>query len=181
MLDDLFATLQAPLPRTVTQSALSQARQKLKASVFEALNKRLLGSLAALLPEPRWRGLRRVAADSTTLRLPAWPENQAEFGVQSDHPGQPYVLARALGLFATTSRLMLKAVLGRFDEAERPSWRNGSHTLPATTSSSWIAAFPPSGCSPCCNSAACRSWLGWTGLHGPVSSASCSPARPKRS
>lgn len=119
MLDDLFATLQAPLPRTVTQSALSQARQKLKASVFEALNERLLGSLAALLPEPRWRGLRRVAADSTTLRLPAWPENQAEFGVQSDHPGQPYVLARALGLFATTSRLMLKAVLGRFDEAER--------------------------------------------------------------
>src|SRR5690606_3056028 len=48
LLDDLFATLQAPLPRTVTQSALSQARQKLKASVFEALNERLLGSLAAL-------------------------------------------------------------------------------------------------------------------------------------
>jgi len=103
----------------VTKSALSQARQKLKASVFEALNERLLCSLATLLPEPRWRGLRLVATDSTTLRLPAWPENQAEFGVQFDSQGQPYVLARALGLFATTSRLMLKAVLGRFDDAER--------------------------------------------------------------
>jgi hypothetical protein len=103
----------------VTKSALSQARQKLKASVFEALNERLLCSLATLLPEPRWRGLRLVATDSTTLRLPPWPENQAEFGVQSDNSGQPYVLARALGLFSTASRLMIKTVLARFDAAER--------------------------------------------------------------
>jgi hypothetical protein len=57
--------------------------------VFEALDERLPGSLAALLPEPRWRGLRPVAADSTTRHWPAWPENQAEFGVQVDHHGQP--------------------------------------------------------------------------------------------
>jgi hypothetical protein len=75
--------------RAVTQSALSQARKKLKASVFEALNLRLLGSLATHAPEPRWRGLRLVAADSTTLRLPNWLENQLEFGVQWDDNGQP--------------------------------------------------------------------------------------------
>jgi tetratricopeptide (TPR) repeat protein len=60
-----------------------------------------------------------VPTDSSTLRLPAWRENQAEFGVQCDSSDQPYVLARALGLFATSSRLMLKTVLGRFDDAER--------------------------------------------------------------
>lgn len=103
----------------MTKSALSQARQKLKASVFEALNERLLISLAALMPEPRWRGLRLVATDSTTLRVPPWQENQDAFGVQYDTGGQPYVLARALGLYATASRLMLKAVVGRFDESER--------------------------------------------------------------
>ena len=119
LLDDLFATLQAPLPRVVTKSALSQARQKLKATVFEALNERLLCSLAALLRKPRWRGLRPVATDSTTLRLPAWLENRDEFGVQFDSQGQPYVLARALGLFATTSRLMIKAVVAPFASAER--------------------------------------------------------------
>lgn len=103
----------------MTKSALSQARQKLKASAFEALNDRLLLALDTFMPEPRWRGLRLVATDSTTLRLPPWPENQAEFGVQADTSGQPYVLARALGLFATSSRRTLKAVLGRFDNAER--------------------------------------------------------------
>ncbi len=110
MLDELFAALNGSLSRVVSKSALSQARQKLKASVFEALNERLLSSLAALLPEPRWRGLRLVAVDSSTLRPPSWPENQAEFGVQLDSSGQPYVLARALGLFATASRLISRAL-----------------------------------------------------------------------
>lgn len=105
--------------RAVSKSAVSQARQKLKATAFEALNDSLIGLLSDLLPEPRWQGLRLVATDSTTLRLPPWQENQAEFGVQTDSGGQPYVLARALGLFATTSKLMIKTVLGRFDDAER--------------------------------------------------------------
>lgn len=119
LLDDLFATLDGGLLRTVSKSAVSQARQKLKASVFEALNDSLVGLLNELLPEPRWHGLRLVATDSTTLRLPPWLENQTEFGVQTDTGGQPYVLARVLGLFATTSKLMLKTVVGRFDDAER--------------------------------------------------------------
>jgi hypothetical protein len=42
-----------------------------------------------LLPEPRCHGLRLVAADSTTVRLPTHLENQAEFGVQLDSAGQP--------------------------------------------------------------------------------------------
>lgn len=98
---------------------MSQARKKLKATAFEALNGKLLGATEALLPEPRWHGFRLVAADSTTLRLPNWRENQAEFGVQQDTGGQPYVLARALGLFSTASRLMLTAALDRYDAAER--------------------------------------------------------------
>jgi len=119
LLDDLFASLDGGKLRAVSKSAVSQARQKLKASVFEALNDSLVGLLNELLPEPRWQGLRLVATDSTTLRLPPWLENQAEFGVQTDTGGQPYVLARALGLFATASKLMIKTVVGRFDDAER--------------------------------------------------------------
>lgn len=103
----------------MTKSALSQARKKVKASAFQALNQRLIDLLTTLLPEPCWRGLRLVATDSTTLRLPPWLENQAEFGVQRDSSRQPYVLARALGLFATRSRLMLHSVLDRFDRSER--------------------------------------------------------------
>jgi hypothetical protein len=119
LLDDLLPALGGVGLRAVTKSAVSQARRKLKATAFEALNAELTGLLNALLPEPRWRGLRLVATDSTTLRVPPWLENQEEFGVQQDTGGQPYVLARALGLLATTSRLMLKSVVGRFEDAER--------------------------------------------------------------
>lgn len=119
LLDDLFATVDGHSWRAVSKSAVSQARQKLKATAFEALNDSLIGLLNEVLPEPRWQGLRLVATGSTTLRLPPWLENQAEFGVQTGSSGQPYVLARALGLFATTSKLMIKTVLGRFDDAER--------------------------------------------------------------
>lgn len=119
LLDQLFATLEGAPLRAVTKSAVSQARQKFKASAFVALNDSLLGLLEELLPEPRWRGLRLVATDSTTLRLPPHLENQTEFGVQLDSVGQPYVLARVLGLFATTSKLMLKAQVARYAESER--------------------------------------------------------------
>jgi hypothetical protein len=119
VLDELFESLTGTPERVVTKSAFSQARQKLKASAFEAWNERLLASLEAFWPEPRWRGLRLVAADATTLRLPNRPENQAEFGVQRDPAGQSFVLARALGLYSTASRRMRKAVLAGYEAAER--------------------------------------------------------------
>jgi hypothetical protein len=117
LLDEAFTALSGNTTRAVTKSTLSQARKKVKTSAFQALNQRLIDLLTTLLPEPCWRGLRLIATDSITLRLPAWLDNQAEFGVQLDSSGQPYLLARALGLFATRSRLMLHSVLDRFDRS----------------------------------------------------------------
>jgi len=119
-LDAFFAALagQGTLLRQVTKSAFSQARQKLRASVFPALNERLL-THAAPAPSERWRGWRLVAADSTTLRLPDTPKLWAAFGKQTDSAGRPYCLARALGLYAVGSRLMLKASLAGFERDER--------------------------------------------------------------
>jgi hypothetical protein len=118
LLDTLFESLSGCPLRAVTKSALSQARQKLKASAFEALNERLLTSLEVFWPEPRWRGLRLVAADGTCLRLPDWPENRAEFGVQEVPGGQPFVMARALGLYSVGAGRMLKAALAHYGAAE---------------------------------------------------------------
>jgi hypothetical protein len=75
--------------------------------------------LAAHSPEPRWRGLRLVAADSTTLRLPNTAENRKAFGAETDSGGQVFVLARALGLFSTAPRLMVRSVVGRYRDGER--------------------------------------------------------------
>jgi DDE family transposase len=119
LLDEFFHALTGQWARHVSKSAFSQARKKLNASAFVALNERLLAWRAQHRPEPRWQGLRLVAADSTTLRLPPWAENQAAFGVQVDTAGRPYVLARALGLFASASGLMLRATLAPYTADER--------------------------------------------------------------
>lgn len=119
LLDDLFETLTGQTARVVTKSAVSQARQKLKASAFEALNAQLLTALEHHWPEPRWQGLRLVAADATTLRLPNTPDNQAEFGAQTDPVGQTFVAAKVLGLYSTVSGRMLKTVLAGYRSAER--------------------------------------------------------------
>jgi Transposase DDE domain len=112
------------------------------------------------------------------LRLPPWPENQAEFGVQCDSGGQSYVLARALGLFATASKLMLKTTLGRFDDAERlllaellPHLANDDLLI------AWIAACRPCGSLPCCNSADCPFWPASTALNGRWWNSFCAPTR----
>ena len=111
LLDTLFESLAGAPLRAATKSALSQARQKLKASAFEALNQRLLDSLEAHFPEPRWRGLRLVAADGTCLRLPDRPENREAFGTQEGPDGRHFVMARALGLYSIGSgRLNLTAL-----------------------------------------------------------------------
>ena len=119
VLDELFETLSGQPERRVTKSAVSQARQKLKASAFEALNAQLLTALDQHWPEPRWQGLRLVAADATTLRLPNTPANQAEFGVQTDPVGATFVAARVLGLYSTASGRLLKTVVTKYNDAER--------------------------------------------------------------
>lgn len=119
MLDELFETLTGQVARLITKSAVSQARQKLKASAFEALNAQLLKALDHHWPERRWQGLRLVAADATTRRLPNTAENQTEFGVQTDPAGQTYVAARVLGLYSTVSGRLLKTVLAGYRTAER--------------------------------------------------------------
>lgn len=117
-LDAFFAAVagRSALLRQVTKSALSQARQKLKASVFEALNALLI---AQGTDGERWRGFRLVAADSTTLRLPDRPALWKVFGQNTDSAGGRYCLARALGLYAVGSRLMLAARLAAFARDER--------------------------------------------------------------
>lgn len=119
LLDELFSSLGTTLQRTVGKSALSQARQKLKATAFVELNQRLLGLAEAPWPSPRWRGLRLVACDATTLRLPDNPKTRAEFGLRHDRHGLPFVMARAPGLYDTASGRMLKAEIGDYHAAER--------------------------------------------------------------
>ena len=112
-LDDFFGKLcgEAGFLRKVSKSAFSQARKKLKPQVFSALNQMLLEAWDAQACAPRWRGWRLLAADTTTLRLPALPEVIERFGCHGDHWGGEAPLAQAIGLFDVSSRLMRHARL----------------------------------------------------------------------
>ena len=70
---DAFFTLLARrtrLSRGVTASAFSKARSRLFANVFDPLNTELLRLVDEALPDqPRWQGLRVLAADASKVRL----------------------------------------------------------------------------------------------------------------
>jgi hypothetical protein len=118
-LDDFFARLadQGPLLRAVTKSAFSQARRKLKPSVFRSLNDLLLTQWESHVSVPRWHGFRLLAGDATTLRLPALPEVLEEFGTHGDRWGGQTPLAQVFGLFDVASGLLVHAEM--FESATR--------------------------------------------------------------
>ena len=76
----LHQTLQLP-QATVTASALTQARQKLKYTAFCDLITQALVAPYDQTPTYRtWRGLRVMAVDGSNIRLPDTPEIRREFG-----------------------------------------------------------------------------------------------------
>lgn len=106
--------------RGVGADAVRMARKKLAVSCFTDLNDALLTAVADIFAQGRWHGLRVVACDSTTLRLPmSCAATREKFGLHTAQAGEPYCLARASGLFAVASGLMLRTVIGPDKAAER--------------------------------------------------------------
>jgi len=112
-LDSFFGRFagKAEFVRTVTKSAFSQARKKLRPSAFDALNALLLERWYSSIDAPRWHGLRLLAGDTTTVRVPNLPETVQTFGLHGGGRGEPVPLAMAFGLYDVLSGLMVHAVL----------------------------------------------------------------------
>jgi hypothetical protein len=120
-LDDFFGRLadQAHFIRNASKSAFSQARRKLKASVFNDLNAFFLEHWQSHVSEPLWHGFRLVAGDVTSLRLPKTPEVIAEFGEVGDRWGGTAPMAQAFALQAVHSGLLVHAELHPAKARER--------------------------------------------------------------
>ena len=71
-LDAFFQTLNGSAfeSQVVTAQAFSKARQKLSASVFEALNSALHAQMDELGLHKTWQGLRLLAVDGSSMHLP---------------------------------------------------------------------------------------------------------------
>jgi hypothetical protein len=119
-LDGFFGALrgQGQALRAVTKSALCQARRKLKASAFTALNHLWVDGVHERSAFERWQGLRVVAADGTCLRVPNWHENVGSFGAGPCGDAS-VTMARCVGLLSVATGQFLDASLGAYGQGER--------------------------------------------------------------
>ena len=119
-LDGFFMALvgQAHVMRHVTKSAFGQARKKLRATAFSALNREWVQGWLEGVGAESWCGLRVLAADGCCLRLPARAENCVRFGPGPQEDGS-VPMARCVGLYAVAARQFLEMVVGRYDQGER--------------------------------------------------------------
>lgn len=100
-----FSTLEErPIATTrVSGAAFCQARRKICASVFVALNRFALQAYRDGCGDRRWQGFRLLAVDGTTLRLPPGEALERAFGEQPSGP----TLARASALYALDDQLVV--------------------------------------------------------------------------
>lgn len=120
-LDQFFCALGdgATLARVATKSALSQARKKLSPSALAALGALWVREWLAATIEPRWHGLRVVAADGSCVRVPRWRETMEAYGVDGPNGDGSVVMARVVGLLAVASNQLLHVEIGSYAQGER--------------------------------------------------------------
>ena len=116
-LNGFFATLEEqPLASaTPTVSAFCKARQRLLAALFPALNRVAIDTFRAGWATPLWHGLRLLAVDGTTLRLPYSRALERYFGAQASGP----ILARASMLYDLGHALVVDLQLAAHCVSER--------------------------------------------------------------
>jgi len=126
-LHDFFAALSGSGPlRTVTASAWTQARAKLRHTAFiELSQKAIVEPFYASAEGPvLWRGHRLLALDGSVIRLPQQPELFAHFGGQQEIVNQKgpcggeLPLARLSVLYDCLNRLVLDAQVGQYTQGE---------------------------------------------------------------
>lgn len=101
----------------VTKGAISQARQKVKASALAALNQVVVAEAEAAGDRARWLGHRLLAVDGSSLRLHD-PQLVQHFGGQRLHRGvRP--LARVSVVFDVLNRWTVGAALAPWRQGER--------------------------------------------------------------
>ena len=138
-LDTFFAhlRLQAPLVHEVSEQAFAQARAKLSLVAIPGLNDWLIARAEQDGFVPRWRGLRLVAADGSTVR----------FGLRASHVKRAALADQILfGLFLPGPDLMLAASLHGIHECgERQFLIGPSTAFPPMICYCLTAAIPPVG------------------------------------
>ena len=112
-LDEFFKLLDGAevAVRTVTKSAFSQARKKLKYGAFVELNQTQVAYFYDHFEPQTWCGFRLLAVDGSTSELPRTQEVIAHFGAWHPAKGDPCPLARVSQLFDVLNQVTLEAII----------------------------------------------------------------------
>lgn len=104
---------------TVTNSAFTQARAKLKYSAFLELDYLQTELFYQNVKWKKWYGFRLVAIDGSTLYIPSNEKTQKEFGIsQVNAKGQKVVLARISEAFDPLNHITIDAAIRPFVVSE---------------------------------------------------------------
>lgn len=104
-----------------TESAITQARQRLGVEPLKRLFERLVRPLAGKWLKGAWyRQWRLVTMDGTTLRVLDTDANEARFGKPTSNRGKAaYPQLRLVGLLENGSRVMFAVAMGGYRSAEK--------------------------------------------------------------
>ena len=137
-LEDFFTELQFPQSRPApccTASAFCQQRKKLSARFFEDWNSVLCKTFYALTPQPqirRFKGLRVIAADGSSVALVSTPQLQKHFGGQSNQQG-PFCAAKTFYYYDVLNNLIVDATIAPYRTSELSIAQARIKDLPADT------------------------------------------------
>ncbi len=103
--------------RKVTRSALSQARRKISHTVFIALKDAICRFLEQHAPLRTYKGMRALALDGSTLRLPNLAALREHFGQVKTKTGTR-AMARLSLLHDVLNRVTYDAIIGSYHQGE---------------------------------------------------------------
>ena len=117
-LDQFFETLAETdhKVQSLTPGALCRARQKLNPEALNALHRTLLTEIEQRIDLRRWRGLRILAVDGSTGRLPNTPDIERAYGRQADSNAP---MARFSRLYDVLNGLVVMADMAPYQTSER--------------------------------------------------------------
>ncbi len=149
-LDEFFKVLQGGevADRQVTNSAFTQARQKLKYTAFIDLNDEQVGYFYDHFSPQKWHGFRLVAIDGSMGDLPNTEAIRQHFGVWHPKAGGECPKARLSQMFDVLNRLTIEAAIAPKSQGER--LLAATHTQQLTEGDLVLldrtVVIPPSGC-----------------------------------
>lgn len=119
-IDRFFKSLSESVEfETITKSAFSQSRKKLKFEAFAELSKLQLSFFNSNAPKPtNWKEKRIVAIDGSLLNLPNSEELMKEFGFVHNQY-EKLITARCSFAFDVCNELVLDAKIDKFENGEK--------------------------------------------------------------